>query len=78
MAERLPVPRWVAEGRDEAAEWITRGRLILASLADGRRRDEHETLLAVVQADRCFENAQRWLETIGACTRPNSIVEVRR
>jgi len=56
--------------RDRAAEEAQRGARMLRPLVAGERFDSTETLRRMAQALDAFQNILRFLESVGAQTRP--------
>lgn len=63
-------PNRAAEARDRSAEEATRGMRLLRPLVQGKQFDHTETLRRQAQALDAFQTILRFLEGVGARTRP--------
>ena len=63
-------PNWAAEARDRSAEEALRGMRLLRPLVKGEPFDRTETLRRQAQALDAFQTILRFLESVGAKTRP--------
>jgi hypothetical protein len=70
MTQRRDWPNWAAEARNRSAEEAAQGVRLLAPLVDGVQFDRTETLRRQAQALRNFQTILRFLESVGARTRP--------
>lgn len=70
MTESRPWPNWAKEARDRCAEEAVRGQRALRPLVAGEQFDRTETLRRqAIALDACTTIA-RFLEALGAPTRP--------
>ena len=70
MTKARTWPNDAAEARDRSAETAARGARLLRPLVNGERLDQTETLRRMAQALDCFLTILRYLERVGARTRP--------
>jgi hypothetical protein len=70
MTDPRPWPNAAREARDRAAEEAVRGQRALRPLVAGERFDQTDTLRRLAVALDALQQIARFLESVGAPTRP--------
>jgi hypothetical protein len=70
MTQPRPWPNWAKEARDCSAEEAMRGQQALRPLVSGEMFDRTETLRRMAIALDALQQVARFMESVGARTRP--------